>query len=37
MPGKFMIRADVAPETLDWGQLRWLSQPAGDRRRRRSR
>ena len=27
MPGKFMIRADVAPETLDWGQLRWLSNP----------
>jgi quercetin dioxygenase-like cupin family protein len=27
MPGKFMIRANVAPEVLDWGQLRWLSNP----------
>jgi len=27
MPPKFMIRSDVAPETLDWGQLRWLSNP----------
>jgi quercetin dioxygenase-like cupin family protein len=27
MPAKFMIRSDVAPETLDWGQLRWLSNP----------
>ena len=27
MPGKFVIRADVAPEILDWGQLRWLSNP----------
>jgi len=27
MPGKFMIRSDVAPEVLDWGQLRWLSNP----------
>jgi quercetin dioxygenase-like cupin family protein len=27
MPGKFMIRGDVAPEVLDWGQLRWLSNP----------
>ncbi len=27
MPGKFMIRSDVAPEILDWGQLRWLSSP----------
>ena len=30
---KFMIARDVAPEVLDWGQLRWLSQPALDRRR----
>ncbi len=22
-----MIRSDVVPETLDWGQLRWLSNP----------
>ena len=27
MPGKFVIRADVPPEVLDWGQLRWLSNP----------
>jgi len=27
VPGKFMIRSDVAPEVLDWGQLRWLSNP----------
>jgi quercetin dioxygenase-like cupin family protein len=27
MPGKFSIRADVAAETLDWGQLRWLCNP----------
>jgi quercetin dioxygenase-like cupin family protein len=27
MPGKFMLRSDVAPEMLDWGQLRWLSNP----------
>jgi quercetin dioxygenase-like cupin family protein len=27
MPGKFTIRSDVAPEILDWGQLRWLSNP----------
>jgi quercetin dioxygenase-like cupin family protein len=27
MPGKFMIRSDVPPEILDWGQLRWLSNP----------
>jgi len=27
MPGKFMIRAQVDPEVLDWGQLRWLSNP----------
>ena len=27
MPGTFTIRQDVAPEVLDWGQLRWLSNP----------
>jgi len=27
MPGTFTIRSDVAPEVLDWGQLRWLSNP----------
>ncbi len=27
MPGKFTIRSDVAPEVLDWGHLRWLSNP----------
>ena len=27
MPGKFTIRSEVEPETLDWGQLRWLSNP----------
>ena len=27
MPNKFMIRSDVAPEVLDWGELRWLSNP----------
>ena len=27
MPGKFVVRSEVAPEVLDWGQLRWLSNP----------
>ena len=27
MPGKFTIRSEVEPERLDWGQLRWLSNP----------
>ena len=27
MPGKFVIRKEVAPEVLDWGELRWLSNP----------
>jgi quercetin dioxygenase-like cupin family protein len=27
MPPKFMIRSDVSPEVLDWGELRWLSNP----------
>ena len=34
MPGKFIDRAATStPEVLDWGELRWLSQPAVDRRR----
>lgn len=27
MPGKFVIRKEVAPEVLAWGELRWLSNP----------
>ena len=27
MPGKFVVRSEVASEVLDWGQLRWLSNP----------
>jgi quercetin dioxygenase-like cupin family protein len=27
MAGKFVVRREVQPETLDWGQLRWLSNP----------
>jgi quercetin dioxygenase-like cupin family protein len=27
MPGKFTVRSEVTPEVLDWGQLRWLSNP----------
>ncbi len=27
MPGKFTIRKEVSPEVLDWGELRWLSNP----------
>lgn len=27
MPGQFTIRSDVAPEALDWGELRWLCNP----------
>jgi quercetin dioxygenase-like cupin family protein len=27
MTGKFVIAADVAAETLNWGELRWLSNP----------
>ncbi len=27
MAGMFTIRSDVARETLDWGELRWLSNP----------
>jgi quercetin dioxygenase-like cupin family protein len=28
MAGQFVVRSDVEPEALDWGQLRWLSNPA---------
>lgn len=27
MIGKFMMSRDTAPETLDWGKLRWMSSP----------
>jgi quercetin dioxygenase-like cupin family protein len=27
MPGKFVIGKETAPEVLDWGELRWLSNP----------
>lgn len=27
MPGKFVLASEVRPEVLDWGQLRWLSNP----------
>ena len=27
MSGKFVVAGDVEPEVLDWGQLRWLSNP----------
>ena len=27
MSGKYVIRSEVSPEVLDWGQLRWLSHP----------
>ena len=27
MSGKFVIRKEVSPEVLDWGELRWLSNP----------
>lgn len=27
MTGKFMLSAETPPETLDWGQLRWMSNP----------
>ena len=27
MAGKFVIAGEVEPEVLDWGQLRWLSNP----------
>ena len=25
MTGKFMMSSETAPETLDWGKLRWCS------------
>ncbi len=27
MTGKFMMSSETAPETLDWGKLRWMSSP----------
>jgi hypothetical protein len=27
MAGQFVVRNEVEPEVLDWGQLRWLSNP----------
>ena len=27
MAGQFVVRSEVEPEVLDWGQLRWLSNP----------
>ena len=27
MAGQFVIAGEVEPEVLDWGQLRWLSNP----------
>jgi len=27
MAGQFRIADEVTPETLDWGQLRWMSHP----------
>ena len=27
MTGRFMLSAETPPETLDWGQLRWMSHP----------
>jgi quercetin dioxygenase-like cupin family protein len=27
MAGRFVVRTEVEPELLDWGQLRWLSNP----------
>jgi quercetin dioxygenase-like cupin family protein len=27
MAGKFVIAKDTPPEVLDWGQLRWMSNP----------
>jgi quercetin dioxygenase-like cupin family protein len=29
MPGKFVIAKEVKSEVLDWGTLRWLSNPPG--------
>ena len=27
MPGQFVVASEVQPELLDWGKLRWLSNP----------
>jgi len=27
MVGRFLVAREVTPEVLDWGQLRWLSNP----------
>ncbi len=27
MQGKFVLAKEVVPEVLDWGQLRWMSNP----------
>ena len=27
MSGKFMLSKETPPETLDWGKLRWMSNP----------
>ncbi len=27
MAGQFVVRSEVQPEVLEWGQLRWLSNP----------
>ncbi|HEX9905575.1 MAG TPA: cupin domain-containing protein [Propylenella sp.] len=27
MPGKFVVAAETAEDVLDWGRLRWLSNP----------
>jgi quercetin dioxygenase-like cupin family protein len=27
MEGKFVLAEEVSPEILDWGQLRWMSNP----------
>jgi len=27
MTGKFMMSAETQPEVLDWGKLRWMSNP----------
>jgi quercetin dioxygenase-like cupin family protein len=27
MPGKFVIASETPPEVLDWGKLRWMSNP----------
>jgi quercetin dioxygenase-like cupin family protein len=27
MPGKFVIASETPPDVLDWGELRWMSNP----------